>query len=144
MTCDILINMPGPIRRRFGYGQRALRIGPDRICRIRFPASSLVPLFQRRPGSYCVKPAARIRSGRPGQVLAKCIWPRSKPVCMNNRARFWLTLPSRSGSDANRIRHVYWEYHMSPYPLNTVYEMDVHVGRQLWTRVVNYTALATA
>ena len=23
--------MPGPIRRRFGYGQRALRIGPDRI-----------------------------------------------------------------------------------------------------------------
>ena len=32
----------------------------------------------------------------------------SKPVCKSHRARFQPTLPSRSGPDANRIRHVYW------------------------------------
>ena len=29
-------------------------------------------------------------------------------VCKNHPARFWPMLPSRSGSDANRMRHVYW------------------------------------
>ena len=61
----IPINMPDPIRKRFGYRQRAARIGPDRICQIRLPASVSVPFFcccffskkgkdhtaQNRPGS---------------------------------------------------------------------------------------------
>ena len=56
-------------------------------CRIWLPAFS-VPFFHRRPKSYRAKPA-RIRSGWPGQGLAKRIWSRSKPVCTNHRARFW-------------------------------------------------------
>ena len=51
-------------------------------------ASNLVPFFQRRPRSYCAKPAW-IRSRWPGQVLAKCIWSGSKLVCKNRRAQFW-------------------------------------------------------
>ena len=151
------------------YGQRAARIGPDCICRIRLPATVSVPFFKRRHGSYGSKPT-RIRSEWPGQGLAKRIWSGSKPVCRNylarflaghNRpatsfplsvlplspriklcktspgsdlvladsvrfwqkrirsgskpmckdhpARFWSMLPSRSGPDASRIRHVSWE-----------------------------------
>ena len=42
--------------------------------RIRLPASVSAPVFfQRRHGSYCAKPT-RIRSGWPGQGLAKHIW----------------------------------------------------------------------
>ena len=70
------------------YGQRAVRIGPDRICRIRLPASDSVSFFQRKPGSYCAKPT-RIRSGWPGQVLGKRILSGSKPVCRNHWARCW-------------------------------------------------------
>ena len=68
------INIPDQIRKSFvtasygHYGQRAARIGPDRICRIQLTASDLVPFFQRRPGSNYAKPAW-IRSGWPGQVL---------------------------------------------------------------------------
>ena len=29
-------------------------------------------------------------------------------MCKNHPPRFWLMLSSRSGPDANRIRHVYW------------------------------------
>ena len=46
-----------PIRQRFHYGhygQRAARIGPDRICRIRLSVSHLIRFFQRRPRSYCI------------------------------------------------------------------------------------------
>ena len=69
------------------YGQRAARIGPDSICRIRLPASVSVPFFQRRQGSYCAKPT-RIRSGWSGQGLAKHrIWSGSKSVCRNHQAR---------------------------------------------------------
>ena len=50
------------------YGQRAARIGPDRICRIRLPASVSALFFQRRHGSYFTKPT-RIRCGWPGQGL---------------------------------------------------------------------------
>ena len=52
---------------------------------------------------------ARIRfsSGRLFQVLAKRIRSGSKPMCKNHPARFWPMLPSRSGPDTNRIRHVY-------------------------------------
>ena len=32
----------------------------------------------------------------------------NKSVCKDPMACFWPRLPSRSGSDANRIRHVYW------------------------------------
>ena len=60
--------------------------------RIRLPASDSGPYFQRRPGSYCAK-LTRIRSGWPGQVLAKRIWSRCKPVCRNHWARF---LPERN------------------------------------------------
>ena len=69
------------------YGQRAARIGPDRICRIRLLASVSVPFFQRRHGSDCAK-LTRIRSGWPGHGLAKHIWSGSKLVCRNHRARF--------------------------------------------------------
>ena len=62
------VNMPDPIRKRFGYGQ----LWPLRpACSQNRPASVLVPCFvfcfvlQRRPGSYCVKPT-QIRSGWPG------------------------------------------------------------------------------
>ena len=69
------------------YAQRAARIGPDHICRIRLPASNSVPFFQRRPGPYCAKPT-RIRSGWPVPVLAESIWSRSKLVRKNHLAWF--------------------------------------------------------
>ena len=68
------------------YGQRAAKIGPDRVYRIPLPVSDSVPFFQRRHGPYCAKPT-RIRSGWPDQGLAKRIWSRSKPVCRNHLAR---------------------------------------------------------
>ena len=75
-----------------------------------FPLSDSVPFFHRRPGKYCAKPARiRFSSGCLCQVLVKRIRSGSKPVCKNHPARFWPMLPSRSGPDANRIRHVYWE-----------------------------------
>ena len=67
--------------------ERAARIGPDRTCRIRFPASFSVPVLQRRHWPYCAKPN-RIPSGWPGQGLAKHIWSESKPVYRNHQARF--------------------------------------------------------
>ena len=150
------------------YGQRAARIGPDRIYRIRLPASVLDFFFQRRHGSYCAKPT-RIRCGWPGQgtsgleasrcagiighgfwqdatgplpvslfhtpfrsstgvtdnivqnqpgsglVLADCVrfWPNGSGPEASRCARIirpasgQSVLPSRSGPDANRIRHVY-------------------------------------
>ena len=164
-------------------GQRAARIVPDRICRIRLPASVSVLFFQRRHGSNCAKPT-RIRPGWPGQGLAKHInfgleaswcagiigpgfWqdatgtlpvshfqtrfrtptdvpnnivqnqsgsnlapadcvrflakqirPGSKPLYNNHPARFWPMLSSRSGPDANRIRHVYWDVTFTRFHLN--------------------------
>ena len=68
-----------------------------------------VLFFHRRPGWYCANPARiRFSSGWLCQVLAKRIRSGSKPVCTNHPARFWPMLRSRSGPDANRIRHVYW------------------------------------
>ena len=94
------LNMPDPtgsllVTASYGhYGQRAARISPDSICRIRLPASVTAPFFfffffffQRRHGSYCAKPT-RIRSGWPGQDLAKRIWSRNKLVRRNHLARF--------------------------------------------------------
>ena len=52
------------------------------------PASGSVPFFQRSHGSFCAK-LTRIRSGWSGQGLANRIWPGSKPVFRNHRARFW-------------------------------------------------------
>ena len=69
------------------YGQRAARIGPYRICRIRLFASVSAAFFQRRHRSHCAKPT-RVRSGRPGQRLAKRIWSGSKLLCRNHRDRF--------------------------------------------------------
>ena len=87
------VNMPDTIWKRFfftvSYGhyvQRAARIGPDRICQIKLPASVSAPFFQRRHGLYCVKPT-RIRCGWPGEVLARRIWSGSKPVRRNHQAQ---------------------------------------------------------
>ena len=51
-----------------------------------------VPFFQRRHESYRAKPA-QMQSVRPGQVLAKGILSRSKPLCTNHWARFWQNSP---------------------------------------------------
>ena len=69
------------------YGQRAARTGLDHICQIQLLASISVPFFQRKPRPYCAKPTL-IRSGQPGQVLAKCNWSESKLVCKTHQARF--------------------------------------------------------
>ena len=78
-----------------------------------FQLSDATAFFHRRPGSYFTKPARiRYSSGSSGglcQVWAKRIRSGSKPVGKNHRASFWLTLPSRFGPHANRIRHVYWD-----------------------------------
>ena len=70
-----------------------------RIAARRIPllASSSIPFFERRPGSYSAKPA-RIWNGWPGRVWAKThlvhqakrIWfiRLSKPVCKKHRAWF--------------------------------------------------------
>ena len=70
------------------YGHIAARIGPDRICLIRLPASDSVPFFQRSPDHIVQTGPDLIRSGWPGQVLAKRIWSGSKLMCKNHRARF--------------------------------------------------------
>ena len=68
--------------------------------RFRSSADVLDNIAQSQPGSDlvladCVRFwAKRIRSG-------------SKPMCKNHPARFRPMLHSRSGPDANRIRHVY-------------------------------------
>ena len=70
----------------------------------RFRSSTDVPdnILQNQPGSDLVL-ADCVR------VLAKRIRSGSKPVCKTDPARFRPVLPRRSGTDANRIRHVYWE-----------------------------------
>ena len=83
--------------------------GPDLVERNRnatsFSLSDSAAFFHRRSGSYCAKPASiQYGSGWLCQVLAKRIRSGSKPVCLNHRARFWPTPPSRSGSDANSMR----------------------------------------
>ena len=93
----------------------------DRIVYIgfRLPASSSVPFLQSEPGSYCAKPV-RIRSGWPGQVLAKRICPGSKPVCKNHRARFYCgplpvsifqtrLHPFTDAPDRNIVQHQPWQ-----------------------------------
>ena len=117
------VNMPDPIRNRFGYGQlwplrpacsqnRALIV----YARSDFshPFQIIIYLFfQRRQGSYCAEPT-RIRSGWSGQGLAKQIWSGSKPVCRNHltvshfqtRFRSFATdvsdnaVPNQPGSDS--------------------------------------------
>ena len=87
--------MPDLIQKHFGYSQlwplwpvcsqnqaRSYYM-PDPTFHIQ-----LVLFLQRRPWSYCAK-SAQIRSGRPGQVLAKHIWFGSNPVCKNHSAQFW-------------------------------------------------------
>ena len=73
-----------------------------------FRLRSILP--SRQPGSYCAN-LARIwfGSGWLCQVLAKWIQSRSKPVCKNNPAHFWLMLLSQSRMDVNQMRLVYWD-----------------------------------
>ena len=69
---------------RSHYDQCATRIGPDRI----YAGSGFPhPIRFRFLKKACAEPT-RIRSGWPGQVLAKRIWSGSKPVCKSHRARF--------------------------------------------------------
>ena len=80
-----------------------------------FPLSDSVAFFHRRPGSYCAKPGRiRFGSGWLCQVLAKRIRSGSNSMCKNHPARIWPMLPCRSGPDANRIRHVYWDIGVLP------------------------------
>ena len=82
------------------------------------PARYQFPHFQTRFRSSTDIPD-KIVQNQPGHdlVLADCarFWQKriqsgSKPMCKNRPARFCGSmLPSRSGPDANRIRHVYWE-----------------------------------
>ena len=75
----------------------------------RFPVSDSTAFFHRRYRSYRAKPAP-IWFGCDWlcQVLAKRIRSGSKPMCKGQWARFWPALLGRSGSEANRIRHVHW------------------------------------
>ena len=52
-----------------------------------FPHPFMFRFSKEGMESYCTKPT-RVRSGWPGQNLAKHIWSGSKPVCRNHRARF--------------------------------------------------------
>ena len=88
--CLYPVNMPDLIQKHFGsghYGQHAARIRPESISQIQLPTSVSALFFQRRHGSYCAKPP-QIRSGWPGQGLAKHTWSGSKLVCRNHRAQF--------------------------------------------------------
>ena len=79
------------------YGQRAARIGldsiimPDPTSRVRFssvfPDKAWVILCKAGPDPIWMAWPG-IRSGWPGQGLAKRIWSGSKPVCRNHLARF--------------------------------------------------------
>ena len=71
--------------------------------KFRSSANIVDNIMQNRPGSDLVL-ADCVR------VLAKRIRSGSKPVCKNHPARFRPVLHSRSGPEANRIRHVYWAY----------------------------------
>ena len=82
------------------YGQSAARIGPDRICQIRLPASVSAPVFfflffQRRHGSYRADPTrypiwmawsgfGPNTSGLEARRCAGIIWPgfwQAHPAC---------------------------------------------------------------
>ena len=87
-----------------GFWQNATSPLPVSQFQTRFRSSTDVPdnTVQNQPGSDLV-PADCVR-----------FWPKrirsgSNPVCKNRPARFWPMLPSRSGPDTNRIRHVYWD-----------------------------------
>ena len=97
----------------------------DRTQPARYRSSTDVPgnIVQNQPGSDL--------------VLADCVTfcpngsgPEAKPMCKNHLARFWPVLPSQSGSDANRIQHVYWDAY---WLLRTVMVTDIlnHVHRLL-------------
>ena len=85
---------------RPGFWQDATGPLPVSHFQTRFRSSTDVPdsTVQNQPGSDL--------------VLADCVrvWPNgSGLVSKNHPARFWPMLPSPSGPDANRIRHVYWD-----------------------------------
>ena len=69
-----------------------------------------------------------VQSRQPGSVLVLAdsigFWPNGirsgrKPMCKNHPARFWPMLPSRSGPDANRTRHVCWDQYCSGLVVST-------------------------
>ena len=76
--------MPDPFRQRFGYGQRAARIGSDRICLIRLPVSDSVR-FSKEGMDLIVQ-------NRPGSDL-------------DGLVRVW---PNTSGLEANRCAGIIW------------------------------------
>ena len=125
----IILCKTGPIRSGWSCQVVAKRVwsGSKPGCkthRVRFCQNATDPLpvshFQTRLRSFTDGPD-RTAQNQPGSdlVRADCarFWPNGsgpetiKPACQNHRVRFWPTFPSRSGSDANRIRHVYWLPH---------------------------------
>ena len=88
-----------------GFWQNAISPLPVSRFQTRFRSSTDVPdnTEQNQPGSDL--------------VLADCVrfWPNgsgpeASQCAKNHPARFWPMLPSRSGPDVNRIRHVYWVF----------------------------------
>ena len=96
------VNMPDPIRKRFGYGQLwPLRPACSQnragscICWIRLPASFSVPFFQRRHGPYLqnrpgsdLDGLARVWLNSSGLkaswcagMIGLCFWQDTKPAC---------------------------------------------------------------
>ena len=82
--------MPDPIRKHFGYSQLwPLRpaCSQNRAGSYNYARADIPRAFQFRFSKECAK-LTWIRSGCPGQGLAKHIWSGSKPVCRNHLARF--------------------------------------------------------
>ena len=74
-----------------------------------FPLSDLVAFFHRWPWSYYAKPAwIWFGSGWLSGFNQTDPVQKQAGVCKSHLACFWPMLPSWSGSDANRIWHVYW------------------------------------
>ena len=90
------------------FGPVSSRTQPARYQFPTFRLGSVLPQTSHR--EYCAKPARiRFSSGCLCQLLAKRIRSGSKPVCRNHPARFRPMFPSRSGPDASRIQHAYWD-----------------------------------
>ena len=85
--------MPDPIWKHFGFSQ-LWPLWP--ACSQNWAGAYIPDLTKivRRPGSYSAK-LAQIQSGWPGQVLARCIWSESEPMCKNRQAWFWQNATSQ-------------------------------------------------
>ena len=119
MTARNPINILDQIRKYFGYG-RLWPLWP--VCknhRAWFLAECNRPATSLHFQTWILAEMARITlcktslgpmgSGWLCQVLAKWTQSGSMHGCKSHLAHFWPMLLSQSGSDADWIRHVYWE-----------------------------------